>query len=254
MKLAFVTPSKIDSDQRLNFARKSIKSRYDILPNIKHYIVDSSFPRYKNAVMNMYNKCEIINSNVDMLTATKIAINHAIHDGHQYIFIHLDDMYYIPICNQLLEYCKSLTNMDIIRLSGWPIIFPGCVNGNATFLDIQNDMVKIKNAEVSFKPERKQDFTLWSTAFKDIGNVGRFWTLPMWFTIYSTELITHLLKTCPQKNGTLGNLEVYHRNNWNKVKNMFPNKRIGYINMQFGGFEMHRHHCDISKFTNKEIR
>lgn len=105
-ELCILTPSYIDSEERLNFASDSYDSLVKSLnfDELQHFVVDDSDPLYLDKLRNsphckklhyLYSlgSPKIIYRNRPQGSASAMldAVNYALDEGHIFGFIHLDD-------------------------------------------------------------------------------------------------------------------------------------------------------------------
>jgi len=270
VKLAIVTPSHIYSQQRAQFARYSLTSLRDIVGEIYPHIVIDSLPRLE---LPWYGVGEKIYSEPNIIyiqhpkrlggaTALLLAVQEARRRGFNLCFIHLDDSVYIPKLKALLKYaCDAFEHdeelMEVFMV-GYPILNKYCSSllGNLSMIDVSADAVTFE--KICLRPSRYEDYTLWwSYAHKDMVG-GAFWPIYAWMVMYRVDFLERILTFEPVRDITvLGAVEDYyrHRNGWLEALKHFSGK-IGFVNMQFVGLEIHRNENwqEIITYPNSEVR
>ena len=141
MKLVIVTPSYINSEIRLQYAKDSFLSLEKILGSRYEHVVVHDLPQ------SYWSKGARINSSTDWLEKTKnlykrenlrliirrgkgsapatlIGVREARKIGADLIFLHLDDNIYLPLLSELLQSSQKVFSADKemmqIRLTGYP--------------------------------------------------------------------------------------------------------------------------------------
>lgn len=270
MKLAIVTPSHIYSEQRARFARYSLDSLKSVVgETYPHIVVDSlpgSGPTWYGIGKEIYNEPNVTYiqypKRLGGATALLLAIREARKQGFDLCFIHLDDSVYIPKLRDLLKYAHDAFERDEelmeVFMVGHPILNKYCSPrlGNLSMIDVSADSVTFE--EIRLSPTRREDYTLWwSYMHEDM--VGKaFWPIYAWMVMYRIDFLEKVLTFEPVCEVTvLGAIEDYyrHRGGWLELLKRFPGK-LGYINMQFGGLEIHRNANwrEIITFPNSEVR
>lgn len=269
MKLAIVTPTWIPNQKRAQFAEKALGSLREALGNTYPHIVVDSLPKAKSPYRGMgraiYDKPNItyiqypeqLFGSLALLPAVREAQN----QGADLCFIHLDDDVYVPELRPLLAHsCDAFgrnEGLAQIRLIGYPISDKYCTAelGNRTQLTITADGVSFPG--VCLKSDRQPDYTLWSTPFRDGVLESRCWPIVLWLSVYRTEALEKLLtRAIAHEHTELGRTELYYRekDNWPQL---WLSQKLGFINMQFGGGEMHRNPKrwqELISFPNIEVR
>ena len=175
--------------------------------------------------------------------------------GAKYCFLHLDDHVYLPLFGQLLKhgYDALEANPDLMwtRYSGYPLIYE-----KRAALEKDNDEVRFD--AVTLRPWRTPEYTLWWDSLEDKSVRGRYWPIAMWFCIFRLVVLERLLEQAPTGAGRhLADVEVFYKqeSNWEKFVSSTGGK-FGYINMQYGGIEMHRNKNwrELMRISNDEIR
>lgn len=277
MKLAIVTPSYINSSERVHYAKKSLQSLVQAFGSDKPHIVVNDFPRgsgiltrwipnlkWRNAGKFVYHQ-----PNVTLIQqnrrgsnpATLTAVQEAQRQGADLIFLHLDDNVYSANMTSLIEYACDAFKRDpellTVMFSSYPLIsrqnFP---EGNKKFIKIEEDGVSFD--EVTLKPSRFEAYTLWWSYFHSRMAAGNFWPIAMWNTMYRSDFIAALLSfEYVSKLPRLGQVEKYYKNESN-LKRLLENNpgKVGFINMQYGGLEMHRNKDweDLLKMPNISVK
>jgi hypothetical protein len=88
---------------------------------------------------------------------------------------------------------------------------------------------------------------------------ANFWVIAMWLAVYRADFLEKLLTLTPQVASLRGlnQVEVYYKDrlNWQRALSQFSGK-IGFINLQFGGLEMHRNQNwrDLIQLPNVAVR
>jgi hypothetical protein len=123
------------------------------------------------------------------------------------------------------------------RFSGYPVMY----EGRAPLVPDENDRITFDGVRLA--PWRHDDFTVWSSPLTKEVNTGRYWPIAMWFCIYRLSFLQMLLEWAVSEGAKhLAHVELYYKNagGFQRVLDSAPNGWFGYINMQFGGIEMHR--------------
>lgn len=261
-QLALLTPSRITTAQRHGFASASINSLRSCLKGsiISHFIVHdspvwkkllpkplfslSSQLRWDQCAEEIYAAPEVTwaqGENKGSAAAMLLAVELALAEGKSFGFIHLDDHVYCDNFGELL--CHGLKAMECqpnllwTRFSGYPVIYD---NRIPTMLN-NNDKIVFDGVELS--PSRNSDYTLWSSPLTAEANNGGYWPIAMWFCIFRLSFLKTLLEWAVANNARhLAHVESYYKNGggFQRVLNTFTDCSFGYINMQYGGIEMHR--------------
>lgn len=271
MKLAVVTPSCIDSQTRAKFAQVALASlRAAIGEDYLHVVVDDDLgpaSEWHDVAKKLYvgqNTMFVQRSGRHSNTsALRQAVQEARGQGAELLFIHLDDNVYVPLFGDLLKYaCHAFARdeglMEVL-FTGPPILFKKVSTpqlGNCSRITVSKNQVSFGNLRLS--PTRYRDYTLWWSRFHVAMVDGTFWPIYMWQTLYRATFLERVL-TFENVRGcrSLGRVELYYKNkdNWRRMLESFPGK-LGYINMQFGGLEMHRHGGwrELIRFPNVAVR
>jgi hypothetical protein len=258
-KIAIITPSYINSRTRFLFAKKSMESLESILNNRYHHIVVDDKPKstivFPNKLhpwlpgLKWHKKSNEIydKPNVSIIerfvsgsaSAVLRSVREAINKGKSFGFIHLDDHVYIPTLKSLIDHASKEFDYDsslmMVRFSGYPLIHNDFVP-----LTYENDQILIDS--VVLRPQRRKDYTLWWSFFNENSVDGGYWPIALWFCLYRLDFLEELLSYAPvQRIRNLGHVELFYKDkdNWRQFLKRVEGK-FGYINMQFGGFEMHR--------------
>lgn len=269
-ELCILTPSYIDSEERLNFASDSYDSLVKSLnfDELQHFVVDDSDPLYLDKLRNsphskklydLYSlgSPKIIHRNRPQGSASAMldAVNHALDEGHIFGFIHLDDQTYNSdfhtLVSSAINAMKADDEISWLRFSGYPLIHSG-----HTKFSFDNDNVLIDG--IDFKPTRHSNYTSWLTSLTKTREVNpvHYWPVALWHSVFRLEVLKTILErglsiyggTESLKRKVLGksihlcHVELTYKSNFgfnNLIKN-YPKAKYGYINMQFGGFEIHR--------------
>jgi hypothetical protein len=262
-QLAFITPSYIGSHERADYARRSLASLKATFGTQYPHIVVDDIPhfkgrfvhrfadwRYRNLAQQVYqgdNIRLIRQHGRSSVSATLRATQEAIRTGHDLVFLHLDDMVYIPQASQLMTHAinafQHMPDLQMVRLTGIPILSSQCTTklGNHTQLTISENQVQFEH--LILQPQRFADYTLWWSEFHPDLMQGTYYAIPMWFTVFRASFLEKLLTlndTVANLRG-LGLVELYYKDmaNWRDALKHIEGK-LGYINMQFGGLEMQR--------------
>jgi|GEM_PF-1724623 len=261
-QLAILTPSRVTTEQRYEFASASCKSLQNslngefathvvvhdshvfksIVPNFLHGLIKSFY--LDNKARDLYSSKKTIWFDGDgrgSASAMLKAVNVAISQGKSYGFIHLDDHVYRPDFGELLA--KGVAAMDEhtdlqwTRFSGYPVIF----NNRKPLQPSAEDLITFDG--VTLRPHRSSKYTLWSSPLTSEANAGNYWQVVMWFCVYRLGFLKQLLEWAVKGNSRhLAHVETFYRKqaNFQKILDRFPKSSFGYINMQYGGIEMHR--------------
>ena len=203
-KLHFLTPSYIDSEERILFSTKAIESLQDCMEGeFTLTVVDDSVGRrftfgkknYQKAAREIYSGKEIEfveRGGRGSCSATIHAAKLAKAKGAQYVFLHLDDHIYIPELKRLTIQSTDAfdRNPDLmeIRLTGEPILSNNCSKelGNRSMLSVTDEQVSFE--KVVMQPKRYDDYTLWSSFYHDEMIEG-FWPIVLWSTVYRIDFL-----------------------------------------------------------------
>lgn len=256
--LAIVSPSFIDSPQRLEFAVTSQQSLSKAVGDTyPHYIVadvpKSSNPSRANAEDDFYQHRSLYAGNPyhvherkgrGSASALLKAVEMARSDGHGLCYIHLDDLVYRPEIAYLLKWAQDAFEQDselqVVKLGGHPLLHQDCdpVLGNRTFLKKRFGRVVFQHLRL--RPTRETDYTLWWTRLKPSTVKRDFWPVSMWMAVYRTGLLQHILASASKLH--LADVERYYKRKkeWKLLAKDFPG-RLGFINMQSAGIDLH--HC-----------
>jgi hypothetical protein len=260
--LAVLTPSRITTAQRYGFARASMDSllkRLDGAPVSVVVVHDS--PGWKNIVpkplrcLNRQLRWDgrakeiyagpavtwVDGEGRGSAAALLLAVKVALAEGKRYGFIHLDDHVYgdhfRDVLTSGLRAMEDRPNLLWTRFSGYPVMYESKVPL------VPNSNNQIVFDGVTLSPLRHEDFTVWSSALTKEVNSGRYWPIAMWFCIYRLSVLGMLLDWAVAE-GTkhLAHVELYFKNGvgFQRLLDASPDGSFGYINMQFGGIEMHR--------------
>ena len=272
MKLAIVTPSYIDKQARADWARESLASlRAAIGEDYLHVVVDdppAEISEWHDAAEKVYDGRNIMfirrTGRPSAASALRQAVHEAREQGAELLFIHLDDAAYVSELGTLLEYARHAFEHDEelmeVPFTGYPILHRKHSTpqlGNCSCVNISEDQVSFGNLHLS--PTRYKDYTLWWSHFHARMVDEAFWAVLMWQVLYRAEFLeTILLFESARGRRTLGQVELYYyknRDNWRRLLESFPGK-LGYINMQFGGLEMHRNRTwrEMMRFPNVAVR
>lgn len=270
MTLAIVTPSYINGPQRAGWARESLDSlREAIGEDYPHIVVHdvSDTPKWNAAARAIYDKPNLTFVQCPCPLGSVLALLQAVREARrqdaEFVFIHLDDNIYIPLFGTLLKHaCHAFRHdeelMEVI-FTGYPILhrrYSTPQLGNRSCIAISEDQVSF--GSLSLAPTRHRGYTLWWSRFHANMVDGAFWAVFMWQALYCAEFLERLLTLEPVRGITrLGNVESHYKNKrkWQRALQHFSGK-LGYINMQFGGLEMHRHGNwrKMITFPNVEVR
>lgn len=261
-KLAILTPSRITTAQRYAFAKASLESLHNGLQGLTpdHIVVHDSpaykrfFPkslRHLNSSLNwdsrargIYNYSEttwLTGKNTGSAAALLTAVKVALDSGKTYGFIHLDDHVYTEECGILfshgLEAMQENQNLLWVRFSGYPVIYQ---NRLPFQLGLDGE---ISFDGVRLTPTRTEKYTLWRSRLSDESIRGDYWPIALWFCIYKLSVLKAILEwAIENKAKHLAHAELFYKNGtgFTRLLDRFPSGEFGYINMQFGGIEMHR--------------
>jgi hypothetical protein len=96
---------------------------------------------------------------------------------------------------------------------------------------------------VTLQARRNGTYTLWSAPFESTAIAGNYFVVSMWFCVYRLTVLLRLLDLAAQQQMThLVHIEDFFKRSkgYAVLRQMYPEGRYGYINMQRGGIEMHR--------------
>ena len=108
---------------------------------------------------------------------------------------------------------------------------------------VPNEQDRIVFDHVVLTPLRRSGFTLWQSPLSAKVNEGSYWPIAMWFCIFKLDFLKNLLRWALATDVKhLGHVEAFYKEKggFRRVVDEYPQGLFGYINMQFGGFEMHR--------------
>ncbi len=267
MTLSVVTPSYINNQQRADWARDSLASlRETIGDGYLHVVVLDKSLEWNIIAQAIYNQPNVMLMQRPKPLGNTSALLKAVKEsrklGADLCFVHMDDNIYVPEFGPLLRYAQDAFSNDRelqeVLFVGYPILIKRHSKpllGNRTGLTIEENQVSFDT--IQLHPTRCTDYTLWWSYFHDRMVDGRFWAVVMWMALYRAEFLESVLTLAPTGR-TLGQVESYYRNrsNWERLSHRFPGK-LGYINMQFGGLEMHHHSqewCEMIRFPNTPVR
>lgn len=258
-EIAILTPSYINNQNRFSFAHDSLESLNSIIDSSYRHIVVNDKPKMIKILPERFhswipsskwhNKAKEIykNSNVTLIdrfgsgsaSAVLRSVREAMNQGFKFGFIHLDDHVYIDNFKVLIENAKDSFGYDknllMIRFSGYPLIYNG-------FKEIVCENGRIQFDSVTLQPRREKDYTLWWSYFDRHTIEGNYWPIALWFCLYRLDFLEKLLDYPGVKRMKhLAHVELFYKNteNWHRFIEGY-NGKFAYINMQFGGFEMHR--------------
>jgi len=268
--LAVVTPSYINGPQRAGWARKSLGSLGEAIgEDYLHIVVHdvSDIPKWNATARAIYDRPNLTfvqqPQPLGGVPALLQAVREARRQGAESVFIHLDDNIYIPLFGILLKHAYHAFRHDKelmeVIFTGYPILhrrYSTPQLGNRSCIAVSEDQVSF--GSLSLTPTRYQDYTLWWSWFHANMVDGAFWAIFMWQALYRAEFLERLLTFEPvQRITRLGNIESHYKNKrrWQQALQHFSGK-LGYINMQFGGLEMHRHGNwqEMVALPNTEVR
>jgi hypothetical protein len=173
-------------------------------------------------------------------SALREAVQLADLDSATHAFIHLDDHVYCPGVRKLLEYGVDALQRDAdllwVRFSGYPVIY-----NERKPLEVRENCVAFDT--VNLNPTRRDEYTLWWSSLDAEIIRGRYWPVAMWFCIYRLPVLAELLDRAILAGARhLAHVELHFRKEagFEYLRTAYPNGRFGYVNMQYGGIEMHR--------------
>jgi hypothetical protein len=260
--LVILVPSKVASRSRFNFATRALASLCNALMQMPSVIVihdsvsrSSWLPsflqryapsaRWDHAVEIAYRHENVTfirrQNKSGSASALREAVAHSMNAGFKFGFIHLDDHvygeeFYALLKNGLVE-MRGNPNLLCLRYSGYPLICNA-----APALKISNDD-SLHFDVVTLRPYRRSEYTLWSSELTSDLVRGNYWPIAMWFCVFPLHVLLIILDDAIKAGcHHLAHVEVFYRdsNNFELLAKKFPNSSFGYINMQFGGIEMHR--------------
>ncbi len=274
--LATVTPSFLPDAYRSRMAQEAYRSfRQQAPPGHPHYVVDDTPAEGRRpGLIERFRAYEGPDSvyaapgirltkrgGGGMTTATLDAVRQAIADGAELIFIHLDDCVYNDTFADLLRWGVDAMSQDpdlvYVRTGGYPLLHEASPPRLGNRAKIQHHDGTVTFDDIRLRALRRPEYTLWWSDFHERANGGAFWPLPMWHVIYQARFLLGLLELGDQV-GTprLGDLEAYFKRDetWPEARRHLRG-RFGFINMQFGGWEIHRTRIwkRIGKYANDAI-
>ena len=284
-KLCLLTPSYIDSEERLDYASDSYMSLVDALDfnKLRHFVVDDSDPIYldylrrsehKNKLVNLYSAGAptLVYRKKPLGSATAMleAVNLALAEGFKLGFIHLDDQIYNAEFHTLLSSaCVAMRSDDQIawlRFSGYPLI-----HGGSQKFSIDNDIIDIEG--IPFTPSRSRKFTTWLSSFESTkkADAKNYWPVAMWHSLYRLDVLKVMLerglsllggfytlkRRIMRQSMHLCHIELTYKSRFgfNSLIQNYPTGKYGYVNMQFGGIEIHRNKNweELMKLNNEPV-
>lgn len=277
-KLSILIPSKVVNKERFTFASTSFKSLKESLGRLTHpYIVVHDHPLARkivpsflasNCAQLLWNKKAeqfyidegvvwLAGLNLGSASALLVAAKFALDAGSVYGFIHLDDHVYCRDFGRLLtsgmDAMERESSLQWIRFSGYPIVCNNKADINISPMDT------IEFDRIVLKPIRSDNFTAWVSPLVEEVNNGDYWPIALWFCIYRLDFLIEILEYSVSHGARhLANAEVVLKSagGFKWVVDRFPNSSFGYINMQFGGIEMHQNKNwrELLNLSNREIR
>ena len=258
-KLIIIAPSYINSIEREKLAKKSLASLRKVTQDNYQLVVTDDIPRcpkpfnfipdlrYLNKGKKIYSANNIIYKRrfgKGSVNALRSCIEIAEKQGAKYVFIHLDDHIYLPIFQSLIKNAISALDheqdLNFVGFSGYPLINKNSSPdlGNKSFLTIKENKINFDNIQLQKK--KIENFTLWYSELNNASYSENFWPITLWMNIYRIEFLKELLSRKDiKKIKYLGKAELWYQKNWEIIKEDIHGN-FGFINMQFGGFEMHR--------------
>lgn len=283
MDLCVITPSYVSSHQRAKFAVRSLTSlRHCVGRSYRHIVVDDRpsasvpvpggskldvpipDPFWWRAAATIYDEpnTELIRRNGgNSVSAVLRGVREAKELGFDLAFLHMDDNVYIPHMGDLVRCARDAFarrgSLRHLHLAGYPLLCNQCspTEGNRSLVEHEDDRVTVD--DIVFRPDRAEDYTLWAAPFGPDMHHENFWPITGWSSVFRIEFLEWLLtrdgvETLPN----LGQWEVYYRDpeNWKTVVD--HGGELGYINMQFGGLEMHHNDNwrELIAYPNEPIR
>lgn len=255
VKLAVVTPSCIGNQTRAELARKSLASLRTVVGEDYFHIVVDDVPNRKSkwcsTAENVYAwpNIQLVRrpEQRSNTSALRQAVREAREQGAELVFIHLDDNVYVPEFGALLKHARHAFERDEelmeVIFTGYPILhrkYSTPQLGNRSCIAVGKNRVSFGSLHLS--PTRYRDYTLWWSRFHENMVDGAFWTIFMWQALYRAGFLEKVLAfEGVRGRRSLGRVEQYYKTkvNWRHALLYFFGK-LGYINMQFGGLEMHR--------------
>lgn len=260
-RLCILTPVRVTSAERYDLSAASLKSLHDQIGTlgVSNFVVQdvpswgkaipgflaSSFPAlaWSERARKLYEVHDascLEGLGKGSASALLVAVNAAIAAGKSFGFIHLDDHVYCDPFAELiaagLQAMQGDENLIWTRFSGYPIMY----DARTSFAPQEDRIIFDK---VALSPLRTPGYTLWHAPITAEANEGRYWPVALWFCIFRLEALRELLQW-PLEKGVkhLAHVEEYYKEGkgYQRLMARHPLGRFGYINMQFGGFEMHR--------------
>jgi len=255
-----LAPSLIASRKRHNLAVASLKSlRQGIGGDIPLYVVHDNPTRPRLLPVALSGLLPAVRwdrtaesvysgSNIRLIrrvgcgsaSALREAVAAASVNGASYGFIHLDDQVYREDFRILMAHgLDALANdPDLlwVRYSGYPLICK-----DRPRLEVVSNRLSFDT--VNLKPARRENYTLWWSPLEPDLIRGRYWPVAMWFCIYRLPLLAQLLDWALADGALhLAHVELYYKQEqgFTRLQRAYPTGRFGYVNMQYGGIEMHR--------------
>lgn len=260
-RLCILTPVRVTSAERYDLSAASLKSLHDqIAPlGVSHFVVQdgpawgralpgflaSSFPAVAwsaraRRLYEEHNASCIEGLGKGSASALLVAVEAAIAAGKSFGFIHLDDhVYCTPFAELMQAGLEAMSGDEELiwtRFSGYPIMYDG-----RTPFTPKEDRVAFDKVVLS--PLRNPGYTLWQAPITSEANEGRYWPIALWFCIFRLEALRDFLQWALEKNVKhMAHVEEYFKEGegFQRVMARYPFGKFGYVNMQFGGFEMHR--------------
>jgi len=286
MDLAVVTPSYIDSADRVIYATRSIQSLNEhVGTDYPHIVVDDvprlslgfgpvslntgiAHPRWEAKAEEIYADEDIQlirRRDSGSRSAMLRGIREARKQGADLVLEHKDDEVYIPKMGELVEHARDAFERDedlmYVRFAGTPILDPDCTPeaGNLTHLSIGEGHVAFDN--VDFYPQDYDGYTLWTARFEEDMIDERYWPIVGgWKSMYRINFWEEVLTFDEAVTEMESTAEVeryfkFGEDNWQRFVDRFDGK-VGYINMQFGGLEMEKNQNweELVAYPNTPLR
>ena len=276
-RITVVTPSNIDTQAKMTRAERALNSLQNSTKNqLSHIVVNNILNDAGGAISRLltpwwrsFAKKVYARPGITLIhkfrggscRAILHALRHAYNDGADLAFIHLNENIYTPNFGFLLSCAQDafarVADLAAVRLGGYPLISADCTQaqGNRSLINVESE---VSFDSIHLQPDRQKGYTLWWSDFHENMSQGKFLPIAMNFTIYRVGFLLRVLSSMDiAKLHGLSDVEQYfkERANWQVVVQTLPRK-LGYINMQFGGImtDEHSERQNIPGLPNDEIR
>jgi hypothetical protein len=257
LEAAIITPVKIYNFKRFFLNKKSFESlELSLRQNFLNIIV-LDYPSKLNFLLYFLSDLlhkryikkgyVVLNGNgKGSLSALKIGLHYCVSKNINKCFLNLDDHIFIKEFHFLstcaIDSLNSNNDLVYVRLSGYPLIGQTSSKMVKSNINVCFDNINLLKKEFA-------NYNLWYSYFDvDVFKDSKYWFIPLWFCYYKVDFLISLFNKIDDLDVKhLGQAEDFIKNNAS-ISLRFINKfSFGFINMQFGGFEMHRNR-DYKKY------